>query len=125
MRKLVMVSLLLAMCSACRTVHKAVAPEALPKNESGYYAVLLDNNQVVYGKLQGIGTAYPVLTEVHFVRTTVDKESKQVSTALVKRGMEPHEPDHMIVNAAHIVVIEPVGMNSRIASVLRGADTPK
>lgn len=117
--------LTLSALSGCNRAGSAASPGPLPQSASGYYAVLLNNNQVLYGKLEGLGTPFPILRDVRFVRTTVDQTTKQVSSSLAKRANEPHEPDFMMLNASQIVIVEPVGVNSRIAGVLRDGAPPK
>jgi len=86
-----------------------------------YQAVLLTNGQAYFGKLEGLGTAYPVLKEVFYVQSVQNPETKQVSNILVKRGKEWHSPDRMILNANMIVLVEPVNPNSRVAQLIAEA----
>ena len=83
-----------------------------------YQAVLLDDNQVYYGKLSGFGTAHPVLTDVYYIKSGVDPQTKETKNVLVRRGKELHGPDRMYVNARHIVVVEPIGINSQVAKLI-------
>jgi hypothetical protein len=83
-----------------------------------YQAVLLSNGAVYYGKLQGYGTTRPVLTEVYYIVTETNPETKQPSNVLVKRGKELHEPDRMYLNPNSIVFVEPVGVNSKVAQLI-------
>ena len=80
-----------------------------------YQAVLLANGAVYYGKLQGYGTAHPVLTDVFYIVTQTNPETKQSSNVLVKRGKELHGPDRMYLNSSQIIFVEPVGPNSKVA----------
>jgi hypothetical protein len=86
--------------------------------ETPYQAVLLDTGQVYYGKLEAAGTDYPVLRDVFYVQGTMNPETKQVTNILVRRGKEWHAPDRMILNARHIVLIEPVGTDSKVAQLI-------
>jgi hypothetical protein len=88
---------------------------------SQYQAVLLSNGQVFYGKLEQAGARYPVLTDVHWIRSQVDPQSKQVANSLVRRGGEWHAPDRMVLNAQHILVIEPVRPDSTVAKLIEGS----
>lgn len=92
-----------------------------PKFETPYQAVLLDNGQVFYGKMQGAGARYPVLTDVFYIQTKVDPQTKAVTNILIRRGNEWHAPDRMYLNARHIVLIEPVGQNSKVAQLISEA----
>jgi hypothetical protein len=82
-----------------------------------YYAVLLTNNSVYFGKLEGLGTPFPVLTG-YYVQSGVNKETKAVSNVLIKRGREWHSPDRMIISEKSIVFVEPVGLDSKVAQLI-------
>ena len=87
-----------------------------------YQAVLLSNGAVYYGKLSGYGTRNPVLTNVFYIVSKTDPETKQVSNLLVKRGKELHGPDRMYINANQIVMVEPVGPDSKVAQLINQAN---
>jgi len=80
-----------------------------------YQAILLTNGSVYFGHLQEYGTSHPVLTDVFYVVSQTNAETKQVSNVLVKRGKELHEPDRMYINPSQIVFVETVGTNSTVA----------
>ena len=87
-----------------------------------YQAVFLDNGQVFFGKLSDPGSPYLMLREVFYVQTLVEQDQKKKSAnILVKRGSEWHSPEFMRINTKHVVVIEPVGPNSRVAQLIREA----
>jgi len=95
------------------------SPErALAAKAKGYQAVLLDNNTVYFGKVADLNTEYPVLTDVFYIQTTVNQETKKQSNILVKRGKEWHAPDKMVLNARHIIMIEPVTAGSAVAKLI-------
>jgi hypothetical protein len=83
-----------------------------------YQAVLLNNGSAYFGKLEGLGTSYPVLKEVYYIQSRQNPENKQMVNVLVKRGNELHGPDHMILNANDIVFVEPVSPSSRVAQLI-------
>jgi hypothetical protein len=87
----------------------------------GYQAVLLDSGQVYFGKLEGLGSDYPVLTNVFYVQSVTNSETKQTTNVLVKRGKEWHAPDRMTINAHHIVFVEPVTPGSQVANLISQA----
>jgi hypothetical protein len=98
------------------------SPErAVAAKTKGYSAVLLDNNSVYFGKVADLGTPYPVLTDVFYIQTSVNPETKQQSNMLVKRGKEWHAPDKMVLNASHIIMIEPVTEGSTVAKLISQA----
>lgn len=88
-----------------------------------YQAVLLSNGAVYYGKLSGYGTRNPVLNDVFYIVSKTDPETKQVTNVLVKRGKELHGPDRMYLNASQIVFIEPVGPESKVAQLIKQANS--
>ena len=85
---------------------------------TSYQAVLLANGAVYYAKVQGYGTSNPVLTEVYYIVTQTNPETKQNNNVLVKRGKELHGPDRMYVNPNQIVFVEPVGPGSKVAQLI-------
>jgi hypothetical protein len=82
---------------------------------TSYQAVLLSNGSVYFGHLQDYGTSHPILTDVFYVVSQTNPDTKQVSNVLVKRGKELHEPDRMYINPNQIVFVETVGANSEVA----------
>jgi hypothetical protein len=92
-----------------------------PTFTSESQAVFLDNGQVFFGKIENAGADYPLLRDVFYVQNQQDPETKQVKSILIKRGNEWHKPDQMYVNARHIVVIEPVGADSKVAQLIKEA----
>ena len=86
-----------------------------------YQAVLLTNGSAYFGHLEGLGTPFPILTEVFYVQSSQDPQTKQVSNILVKRGKEWHAPDRMILNSNMIVLVEPVSPGSRVAQLIAQA----
>ena len=96
---------------ALRSSHEVTFP-------TPYQAVLLANGAVYYAKVQGYGTSNPVLTDVYYIVTQTNPETKQSSNVLVKRGKELHGPDRMYVNPNQIVFVEPVGPGSKVAQLI-------
>lgn len=98
------------------------APPTAVTFTTPYQAVLLSNNSVYYGKLAGFGTPSPVLTDVFYILSQSNPETKQVTNVLVKRGKELHGPDRMYLNANSIVFVEPVGADSKVAQLIDEAN---
>jgi hypothetical protein len=86
-----------------------------------YQAVLLTNGSAYFGKLEGYGTPRPVLSEVYYIVTQTNPETKQSTNVLVKRGKELHEPDRMYLNPNQILCVEPVGEKSKVAQLIAQA----
>jgi hypothetical protein len=83
-----------------------------------YQAVLLDDNQVFYGKLSSLNAAHPILTDVYYIKSGIDPQSKETKSVLIRRGKELHGPDKMYLSARHIVLVEPVTPNSQVAKLI-------
>jgi hypothetical protein len=65
----------LAIGSACERQQSLSSGATIDPNK--YYAVLLSNNFVYFGKLEGLGSEYPVLREVYYIQSDVDQRRKQ------------------------------------------------
>lgn len=94
------------------------------KIETEYKAIFLDNGQVFFGKLEKEGNSYLLLKDVFYVQSQVvqqEKDKKEVRNILIKRGNEWHGPDLMYITKQHVVVIEPVSPNSRVAKLISEA----
>jgi len=107
--------MILAGCSMARSAD----PVAF---STPYQAVVLINNSVYYGKLTGWGTPNPVLTDVFYIVAKTDPETKQTSNILIKRGKELHGPDRMYLNPNQVVLVEPVGTDSKVAQLINEAN---
>ena len=86
-----------------------------------YQAILLANGSVYFGHLQGYGGHQPILTDVFYIVTQTDPNTKQTKNVLVKRGKELHEPDRMYLNPGQIVFVETVGTDSKVAHLIAEA----
>jgi len=88
------------------------------KLETPYQAVLLANGQAFFGKIEGLGSPFPVMKDVHYVQTQVNQETKQTTNVLVRRGKEWHGPDRMFLNGSQIVLVEPVSESSQVSKLI-------
>ncbi|MBM3726333.1 MAG: hypothetical protein FJW40_13015 [Acidobacteria bacterium] len=89
-----------------------------PRFNAEYQAVLLAGGQVYFGKLENLSSHFLTLTDVYYVQTVNNPETKQPNSVLVKRGKEWHGPDRMMINRDQLILIEPVNPNSRVASLI-------
>lgn len=89
-----------------------------------YQAVFLDNGQVFFGRLAAGASPFLHLRDVFYVQRVVSGEKKEARNILVKRGSEWHGPDFMRINTRHVVLIEPVAPDSRVALLIREAKNP-
>lgn len=85
---------------------------------SQYQTAVLSTGQVYFGKLEKAAGDNYILRDVFYVLRRSDPESKQVSHVLVRRGKELHGPDYMALRRNHVIMIEPVGDNSRVAQLI-------
>ena len=92
-----------------------------PKFDTPYQAVFLANGQVFFGRLSAAGSDYPRLDDVFYVQTQVSPETKQTTSVLIRRGKEWHGPTYMYLNARSILLIEPVGTDSKVAQLIAEA----
>ncbi len=93
-----------------------------PSFQTEYQAVFLDNGMVYFGKISETGTKFPLLEDVFYVQSEVNKDTKQVNSILIKRGGEWHAPNLMRINSQHIVSIEPVAPDSKVAQLIAEAN---
>ncbi len=111
---IVLLALCLAALSACGQK---------PSFSTEYQAVFMDNGQVFFAKIENAGADYPLLKDVYYIGRQTSADGKQVRNILIKRGNEWHAPEYMYVNRQHIVVLEPVAANSRVAQLIKEAKT--
>jgi hypothetical protein len=108
---------LVAVLAVCGVLWKLAAARTV-RFDTPFQAVLLDNGQVYYGRIQGLGSPFPVLEEIYYVQEQADPETKQVKHILVRRGNEWHAPDRMVINSTHIILVEPVTPGSKVAKLI-------
>lgn len=91
------------------------------ETKTDYQAVLLDNGQAYFGKLDQTGPDFVRLKDVYYIQSRViDQKAGQVQSVLLKRGVQEwHAPDSMDINTKHIVIIEPVGNDSKVAQLIK------
>ena len=89
-----------------------------PSFSTEYQAIFLDNGQVYFGKISELGTKFPLLDDVFYVQSQMNKDTKEISNLLIKRGGEWHAPKNMRINSDHIVFIEPVTSDSKVAQLI-------
>jgi hypothetical protein len=112
--------LVVVVCAATAAL-VLVSRDSSVKLTTSYQAVLLTNGSVYYGKIEGLGKPYPILRDVFYIQTGVDQATKQTSNVLVRRGKEWHGPDYMVLNANHVLLVEPVTPGSRVAQLIAAA----
>lgn len=89
-----------------------------PKLETAYQAVALINGQMFYGRLEPAGGDYLTLHDVFYIQGRQNPETKAITSVLIKRGGEAHNPDRMLINRQQVLLIEPVKTDSQIAKLI-------
>lgn len=90
-----------------------------PSLQTEYQAVFLDNGQVFFGKVDFSKGDYVFMRDVYYVQNAVNRDTKEVTSILIRRGNEWHGPNEMYLNASHVVLVEPVGGDSRVAKLIQ------
>jgi hypothetical protein len=90
-----------------------------PSFDTAYQVVLLDNGQAYFGKIERLDKSFLLLTDVFYIQTGVSPDGKPLGAILLKRGREWHGPDRMYVNTRHVVMIEPVAPDSKVAQLIK------
>jgi hypothetical protein len=100
---------------------QTAAPVPLPESSSGYYGVYTSGNVVLFGKLESANDEWITLSDVHYVRSGVNPDTKQMANQLVKRNREWHQPGTSAINRQNVLVIEPVAQDSRMMGLIKSA----
>jgi len=119
-----LVSLIFFILLGCDYFGKHEDAEKLAFN-TPYQVVFLDNNNAYIGKILQSGKDFIHLTNVYYIQTQVNPDTKQATNTLVKRGNELHKPDYMQINKRHIVMIEPVTLDSQVAKLIEQSEAQK
>lgn len=82
-------------------------------------AVFLVNGAVYFGKIEKMGNKYIEMTDVYYIQSQQNPDTKQIDSRLVKRGREFHGPDRIYINNAQVLYIEPVAPDSKIAQTMK------
>ncbi len=65
-----------------------------------------------------MGARFLEMSDVHYVQRGIEAKTKKQTNVLLKRGKEWHGPNRMIVNLDHVVFIEPVDPDSKVAELI-------
>jgi small nuclear ribonucleoprotein (snRNP)-like protein len=113
----VLASLVIA-AALCVIAWQGTRNRAVPELTTPYQAVALTNGQVFFGRIDSLDGNYTVLRDVFYIQSRQNPDSKEVANVLIKRGAEAHTPDRMVINRQQVLLIEPVGTDSRIAKLI-------
>ena len=92
---------------------------------TAYAAVMIDNGQVFFGKLDQTHPGYLLLTDAFFVVSGMNPDTHQVTNTLSKLDKQLHAPDRMYINLRHVVAVEPVADNSQIGTAIKNIQERK
>jgi hypothetical protein len=87
-----------------------------PNPRENIQAVYLDSGLVLYGRLEGLGSPFPVLREVYVAKSGLNLGRNVAVNAMGKRSYEIHKPTYTVINARHIRMVEPVAPHSEVAN---------
>jgi hypothetical protein len=122
--RLSMLAKWLIAAALCVIAYQEVRSHRIPELSTPYHAVVLMNGQVFFGRIEGLGSDYPVLRDVFYIQTRQNPDTKEVANVLIKRGGEAHGPDRMILNRQQLQLIEPVSADSKIAKLIADQTKP-
>lgn len=94
-----------------------------PQITTPYQAVVLADGSVFYGRIDHLGTDYPVLRDAFTIRRDFDSATQQPRFIVVKRKDEINGADHMIFPATAIAFIEPVQPDSMVGKLIAQANS--
>lgn len=91
----------------------------VPATGTAYQSVALMNGQLFFGRIDTASSAdFIVLRDVFYLQTRQNPQTQAVANVLVKRGGEPHGPDHMAISRGQVLLIEPVKDDSQIGKLI-------
>ena len=96
-----------------------------PLIETPYQAVVLENGSVFYGRIDHLGTDYPVLRDVFTIRSELDSNTQRFRDVLTRRKNGVNGADHLIFAATAIAFVEPVFPESTMGRLIAEANTRK
>lgn len=92
---------------------------AAPSPRTEYTAVLLTNGATMYGKLSGLGSKFPVLEDAFTIEKSFDSNAAVENSIVTPRINDWNAPARTILNADHIVSVEPVAMASKLGQLIK------
>jgi hypothetical protein len=95
-----------------RSYQSSLQP-SLSSLDTPFKGVHLIGGQVYYGKLENAYSNFPVLKHVYVIQNQADPKTQEVRSSLVKV-----EQGRIILNTAHIVLIEPVKPDTPLGKLI-------
>lgn len=102
----------------CVIAYQGMRAQGTPALSTGYHTVALVNGQAFFGHIESLDGNYTVLRDVFYIQSRQNPDTKEIANVLIKRGGEAHAPDRMIINRQQVLLIEPVGADSKIAKLI-------
>jgi hypothetical protein len=90
-----------------------------PDIKTEYSAILFQNGNLLFGKIDKVTSSYIVVTDVYIPQSTVHPETKQMTNFIVKRGSLPWQPDVTYINTSSVALIESIGAESQVAKSIK------
>jgi hypothetical protein len=90
-----------------------------------YQAVTLQDGRVFYGRIDHLGSDYPVLWGAFTLRKKSGADNQEPQYSLVRRQDEINGADHMIFPATAIAYVEPVKPDSIVGRLLALSGAPR
>jgi hypothetical protein len=113
---------IIALCLAIQTWRQLV-PDLALGSKGTLHAVMLNDGQIYYGNLEAVTANALVLTQVFYVQTSLDEQTKQRVNKLVSRTREDwHGPLKTTIPLDKILMVEVVGPNSTVAKLIHDAN---
>lgn len=89
----------------------------------GTYAIFLTNSQVYFGNITGESERELMLQNIFYLQSKAATDAGDVS--LLKLGNELHGPeDHMEINREHILFIEKLKEDGKVAKAIKAYKSP-
>jgi hypothetical protein len=90
-----------------------------------HQAVTLLNGDVLYGRIDHLGTDHPVLRDAFAVHEQRIAPTGEMKLVLVKRSGTSTGADHIIFQASAIAFVEPVRADSAIGQLIKERGHPR
>lgn len=84
-------------------------------DEGSFQAVVLSNDRVYFGRMQGRRGDFYLLTDVYFLRETPGAEGEEAVREVLPLSAELQQPENrLLVHEAHLVVVENLDRDSEV-----------
>ena len=109
----------------CVLAYQGMRAHDVPALSTPFQTVALVNGQAFFGRIESLDGGYVVLRDVFYIQSRQNPETKDIANVLIKRGGEAHAPDRMIINRQQVLLMEPVGVDSKIAKLIAEQTQPR